>query len=150
MGHNKHVPILLPDRVQTVGKMRDQKACVAALCTKCRTMQKVDLEAIIQLRGRSYSLIDKRGPCRILTCDGKAIFMWATSEKAPWRPLTTDRGDMARMFPTGFHKADPDDDEPDPTPPRPPTPPVPLGIDASLWERADERERKRLIRLARG
>lgn len=40
-----------------------------------------------------------------------------------------------------------------PTPPPPPTPRterVPAGVDAAAWARADTRERKRLVRRARG
>jgi len=100
--------------------MRDQKVAVAAVCSKCRQWQKVDLDAIILLRGRSFSLIDQRGACRIYECDGTAFFMWSTSESTPYRPLTTERGDYARMFrKERERKAPPDDEPPEPLPPAP-------------------------------
>jgi hypothetical protein len=112
-------------------------------------MFRVDLEAIIQLRGRSYSLIDQRGPCRLLDCTGKAFFMWSPGRGVPYRPLWSERGELARMFGKTLQKeADPSPDD-DPTPPRP-MPPVPLGVSPDAWAKADERERKRLVRIARG
>jgi hypothetical protein len=64
MGDHR-VTRIWPSYVQSVGQMRDLKVAVAAVCSKCRQWQKVDLDAIILLRGRSFSLIDQRGACRI-------------------------------------------------------------------------------------
>lgn len=137
---------LWPKHVQCVGNMRDMKADVAAVCEKCRTKFKVDLEALVQLRGRSYSLIDKRGPCRRYECDGLAFFVWSPGRGVPFRALTTDEG---ASRPGGRPSTFDDDTPPDDEPPKRP-PPVPLGIDPEAWAVADERERKRLLRQARG
>lgn len=127
---NKHADVLLPTRVQTVGQMRDPQSRVAALCLKCPVMQKVDLEAIGQLRGRSHSLIDKRSPGQVLAADRKAILMSSSGDNTPWRSLSTDRGEMAWMFTQGVYrsKQKPGGDD-DPEPPKPPAPPVPMGVD---------------------
>ena len=119
MGDHR-VTRIWPSYVQSVGQMRDHKVAVAAVCSKCRQWQKVDLDAIILLRGRSFSLIDQRGACRIYQCDGTAFFMWSTSESTPYRPLTTERGDYARMFGKGRDRGaqpPPDDEPPEPLPP---------------------------------
>ena len=120
MGDHR-VTRIWPSYVQSVGQMRDQKVAVAAVCSKCRQWQKVDLDAIISLRGSSFSLIDQRGACRIYQCDGTAFFMWSTSESTPYRPLTTERGDYARMFGKGRKRGvpHPDDEPPEPLPPAP-------------------------------
>lgn len=151
MGRRKEVVELWPTYVQTVGLMKDYTTAVAAVCSKCRTWMKVDLEALVQLRGRSFSLIDQQGPCRVWQCDGKAFFMWSPGKGVPFRPLQTQRGIDARIFGRETLVQRPDDD--DPTPPKPPRPPglsTPPGIDPEAWEHADERERRRLIRIARG
>jgi hypothetical protein len=151
MGSRKGVVELWPTYVQTVGLMKEHGTAVAAVCSKCRTWMKVDLDAIIQLRGRSFSLIDQQGPCRVWQCDGKAFFMWSPGRGVPMRALTSQRGSDARMFGHETATAPPEDD--DPTPPQPPRPPrraPPPGIDPQAWDRADERERKRLVRIARG
>lgn len=140
-----------PKQVQTAGLMRELSASVAAYCPVCRTQFRVDLEAIIQLRGRSYSLIDQRGPCRRYDCKGKAFFIWSPGAGVPFRALTTDAGDMAWInAETAAAKkvagdTPPDDDPPPPRPPR-----APAGIDPAAWQRANESERKRLVRIARG
>lgn len=112
---------------------------------------KVDLEAIIQLRGSNYSLIDQKGPCRVWQCDGKAFFIWSPGQGVPLRPLQSQRGIDARMFGRETPKVSRDDHNPiAPQPPRPSTMSAPPGIDPEVWQRADERERKRLARVARG
>ncbi len=148
MGDNR-VTRTWPTYVQSVGQMRDQKVRIAAVCSKCRQWQKVDLDAIIALRGRSFCLIDQRGPCRIYQCDGTAFFMWSTGESTPYRPLTTERGDYARMFGTGNRPGQGNDPSPDDEPPEP-LPPAPAGISRQAWAKADSYERKRLLRQARG
>lgn len=147
MGDHR-VAILWPRHVQTVGLMRDLNAHIAAFCPVCKQMFRVDLEVIIQLRGRSYSLIDQRGPCRKYECEGKALFMFSPGEGVPFRPLATDAGSLTRMFAGSSSTTLPDDEPTDPTPPRPPR--SPLGVDPKAWAAADERERKLLVRKARG
>lgn len=88
---------IMPSYVQSVGRMRDEQVRVAAVCEKCRQWFKVDLEAIICLRGEDYSLVDQRGPCRVLDCDGLAFFLWSPGNSTPYCPLTTERGDQCRM-----------------------------------------------------
>jgi hypothetical protein len=125
--------------------MRDHHVRVAAVCSKCRQWFKVDLDSIIVLRGRSYCLIDKRGACRLYQCDGTAFFMWTTGDSTPYRPLTTEAGERARMF----GKGQGGDPFPDDEPPEP-LPPAPAGISREAWAKADSYERKRLLRKARG
>lgn len=151
MGRRREVIELWPTYVQTVGLMKEHNTAVAAVCAKCRTWMKVDLEALVQLRGRSFSLIDQQGPCRVWQCDGKAFFMWSPGKGVPFRPLQTQRGIVARMF--GRETTTPSPDDEDSTPPKPPRSPrqsAPSGIDPDACVRADECERRRLVRIARG
>lgn len=104
---NHRVTRIWPSYVQSVGQMRDNQVRVVAVCSKCRQWLKVDLDALIALRGRSYCLIDQRGTCRIYQCDGKAFFMWTTGENTPYRPLTTERGDLARILATASGRTRP-------------------------------------------
>ena len=97
------------------------------------------------LRGSSFCLIDQRGPCRIYQCDGTAFFMWSTGDSTPYRPLTTERGNHARMFAKGQGEESPPDDEPPE-----PLPPAPAGVSPEAWAKAVSYERKRLLRQARG
>jgi hypothetical protein len=120
--------------------MRESGVRIAAFCPVCRNKFRVDLDAIIHQRGRSYSLIDQRGQCRLFGCEGRAFFLFSTGEHTPWRPLATEAGQTARMLA-------PDDDEP---PPCDPPPRAPAGVSPSAWAAADTRERARLIRRARG
>jgi hypothetical protein len=114
--------------------MRDHQVRFAAVCSKCRQWQKVDFNAIIMMRGRSFCLIDQRG---------SAFFMWSTGESTLYRPLTTERGDRARMFGKGLGSdPSPDDEPPEPLPS--------AGISREAWAKADSFERKRLLRQARG
>lgn len=151
MARRRDVVELWPIYVQTVGLMKEHNTAVAAVCSKCRTWMKVDLDALIQLRGRSFSLIDAQGPCRVWQCEGKAFFMWSPGNGVPFRALQSQRGEDARLFGRSVADGSPDDDEPrPPEPPRPPRRTAPPGVDPHVWERADERERRRLIRIARG
>ena len=75
MGRRREVVELWPTCVQTVGLMKEHNTAVAAVSAKCRTWMKVDLKALGQLRGCSFSLIDQQGPCRVWQCDGKAFFV---------------------------------------------------------------------------
>lgn len=143
---DRRISLLWPKYVQTVGLMRDMNARVAAFCPVCKLMFRVDLEAIIQLRSRSYSLINQRGPCRKYECEGKAFFMYSPGDGVPFRPLATEDGQMARLIPSSPET--PEDDPPPGSSPRPPRPPK--GIDPVAWADADDRERKRLVRIARG
>lgn len=106
-------------------------------------MFKIDLDAIIHAKGRAYSLIDQRGPCRRYECDGRAFFMYSPGERVPWRPLATDAGDEIRL--AGSYR--PPDDDP---PPCSPPPRCPAGVSPQAWAVADGRERARLVRQARG
>jgi hypothetical protein len=138
---DRHPPRIWPRAVQSVGQMRELGARIAAFCPICRNKFRVDLDAVIQAKGRSYSLIDQRGPCRLWGCDGRAFFMFSTGEHTPWRPLATEAGDVARML-----APDPDDEPPPCAPP----PRAPAGVSPTAWAAADARERQRLIRRARG
>lgn len=142
MGSSR-VTRIWPVQVQSVGAMRDQAARVAAFCPVCRTKFRIDLDAIIYAKGRSYSLIDQRGPCRRYDCEGRAFFMYSPGERVPWRPLATDAGDDARL--TGIGPKP--DDEP---PPSAPPPRCPAGVSPQAWAAAGSRERTRLVRRARG
>ncbi len=92
----RRIERILPSYVQSVSAMRDEGIKVAAVYERCREWFKMDLDTIIAVRGPGYSLVDQRGPCRILDCDGSAFFLWSTSKSTPFRPLRTEAGDEQR------------------------------------------------------
>jgi len=88
MGVSKHKPIL-PKAYRTVGQMRLQGVQIKAFCDKCRNTFRVDLVALIMVRGPEYSLIDQHPPCRIIDCTGRCSFLVSASSSTPM--VTLDR-----------------------------------------------------------
>lgn len=76
-----------PRMVQTVGAMQAADIPVFARCSKCETSFKVSLDLLIQAHGRDYSLINRRGRCPHLECDGACVFLVKTGAGAPFYPL---------------------------------------------------------------
>lgn len=77
-----------PRRVQTIGAMRDAGVSVKAGCTRCRNFFVVDLDILCTLYGRGYSLIGKRGRCRMEGCGGSCLFLYQPGEGLPFRKLS--------------------------------------------------------------
>jgi hypothetical protein len=123
--------------------MIEEAAQVRFACPKCRRVYDVDLEALATVKGRAWSLIDRRARCKASTCRASGWFAAAPSRDEPFLLLSA-----AERMPRWLAGTAPADHEP-PAPP-PPHPPAPPGVDPVRWAWADERERRRMVRAARG
>jgi hypothetical protein len=98
----------------------------------------VDLAALAVLRGREWSLIGRSARCKASKCRKRGLFVAAINPETPFLCL-------GREMPSWLVGARPRDHEPSDRPPPPPP-----GVDPVRWAYADERERKRMVREARG
>jgi hypothetical protein len=132
-----------PVWARTVGGMIEAEAAVRFACPACKRLYDVDLESLATLRGRAWSLIERRARCKASKCRASGRFVAAGEPDDPFIWLAGGEG-----MPDWLVGARPRDHEPPPTdPPRPPAPP---GVDPVRWAYAAERERKRMVRQARG
>ena len=76
-----------PRAVQTIAAMSEAGVQVKARCDKCDNSFKVDLSILMLLHGSRYSLINRRGTCRLEGCDGSCVFLYRLNDSVPWRPL---------------------------------------------------------------
>ena len=132
-----------PAWARTVGEMIEAAALVRFACPACKRLYDVDMEALAMLRGRAWRLIDRKGRCKASKCRASGRFVAAVGANAPFIWLAS-----GERLPDWLVGARPRDHEP--PPPEPPLPPAPPGVDAVRGAYADERERKRLVREARG
>ena len=109
-------------------------------CPTCRRLYDVDLEALAMLKGRGWSLVERRARCKASKCRASGRFVAAAGGDQPFLLLA------AEAMPPWLVGSRPCDHEPPPDAPRPPPPP---GVDPVHWAYADERERKRMIRRLR-
>jgi hypothetical protein len=100
----------------------------------------VDLETLMVVRGRTYSLIDRHARCKVSKCRRTGFFIAATGPNDRFTILTSKI-----VEPSWLIGATPNDLEPPP-----PVPPCPPGIDAVRWAYATPHERKRMVKEARG
>ena len=82
----------LPEQVTTVGAMLRAGVLVRARCQGCGNVFDVDLHSTAQLRGRDFSLVDKRSVCRISACRGHLTFLYALTPGEMLLPLLTSPG----------------------------------------------------------
>jgi|GEM_PF-3534632 len=81
-----------PSWVQTVGAMADKRATgwtgygVKGWCSECGLSREVDVERLVRVKGRDYSLIGRRSPCP--RCGGWVRFHFRSGV---YRPLWRDR-----------------------------------------------------------
>jgi hypothetical protein len=132
-----------PAWARTLGEMIEARAAVRFACLACRRLYDVDLEALATLRGRGWSLVGRRARCKASRCRASGRFVAAAGPDQPFIWLSG-----GEPMPAWLVGARPTDHEP-PPPPEPP-PPAPAGVDPVSWAYADERERKRMVRRARG
>jgi hypothetical protein len=83
------VGTIWPVWCRTVGGAINQGAVVRAVCSSCGTMFDVDLVALRDRRGGSFSLIDQHTQCRISLCRGRAFFIAAGGMYYPFQILTS-------------------------------------------------------------
>ena len=101
-----------PHWLRSVGVIVDQGVVVRVACTSCLSIFDVDTRAILEKRGRDFSLIDARPSCKISTCRGRGVFVAARSMRDPFVTMLGAGGD-----PCGLDGRRPIDFEPpEPTP----------------------------------
>jgi hypothetical protein len=66
----------------TLAEMHLRGLEVHARCERCRTRLKVDLPALIRVLGPDASLWRRRPPCRVVGCEGRAVFLARASPGA--------------------------------------------------------------------
>ncbi len=133
-----------PVWAREIGGMIEAGAVVRFACPECRRLYDVDLESLSMLRGRAWSLIDRKARCKASRCRASGRFVAAAGADHPFLWLAG-----GERMPDWLVGARPSDHEPPPPPP--PRPPAPPGVDPVRWAYArDDRDRKRLIREARG
>lgn len=147
-----------PDWTRTVAAMKDARDArpdhcgVTVSCTACDKWRPVDLDALIKARGPDFSLTGRRYRCRLTPrCTGWNRFffqsgvmrpLWTEEQAERWSDLdwrerqriTKARRVAASMLRGDFIRLDP----------------APAGVDPQSWALADDGERSRLIRKARG
>ena len=131
-----------PVWARSLGAMIEAGAIVRFACSKCERVYDVDLEALAMLRGRAWSLIGRRARCKASRCRASGRFVAAPGMRDLFLWL-----DAREPTPAWIAGARPIHHEP---PEGGPNPPAPPGVDPIHWAYADERERKRMVRLARG
>ena len=132
-----------PVWARNLGAMIEAGAQVRFACTACRRVYDVDLDSLAMLRGRTWSLIDRKGRCKASKCRSNGRFVAAASADQPFIWLAG-----AEPMPDWLIGSRPSDHEPPPS--GTPNPPAPPGVDPVRWAYADERERKRMVRQVRG
>lgn len=133
-----------PVWARNVGAMIETGAIVRFACEPCRRLFDVDLAAVAILRGREWSLIGRTAKCKASKCRARGRFVAAANRETPFLCLDG-------ALPSWLVGARPRDHEPpEGAPPGGGIPPCPKGVDAVRWAYADERERKRMVREARG
>lgn len=132
-----------PVWARTLGGMIEARAEVRFACPACRRVYDVDLEALAMLKGRAWTLIDRKARCKASKCRASGRFVAAAGADQPFLWLSG-----LEPMPDWLVGSRPSDHEPPPSPG--PAPPAPPGVDPVRWAWADERERKRMVRQARG
>lgn len=139
-----------PAWTRTLGALLDAGAIVRFACGPCRRVYDVDLRSLAVLRGREWSLIGRTARCKASTCRTRGLFIAAANRETPFLCLGTEE------LPTWLIGARPKDHDADGGGPEGSgpngggVPPCPKGVDAVRWAYASERERKQMVRQARG
>lgn len=147
-----------PTWTHSVGEMkiaRDAKpdhARVQVRCDVCDVWRDVDLDAIIAAKGENYSLVNRRYRCKLTPgCEGWNDFRYQSGVMLPLvTEAQTDRWvyqdfqrarriEAARAYVGALLSGQVVRDDP-----------APAGVDPNAWAIANDGERKRLIRQARG
>ena len=84
------IDLLCPAWMRTVGDLRAQGALVRSTCCQCRTQLRVDLAAMLTVKGISWSLIDRLERCSVVGCGGSIYYQAARSYGRPWTILLRD------------------------------------------------------------
>jgi len=133
-----------PVWARTLAEMIACRAEVRFACPRCRRLYDVDLNALAMLRGRGWSLVGRRARCKASKCRASGRFVASAGRDQPFILLMPEE-----TMPGWLAGTRPCDHEPPGA--GPPSPPAPLGVDPGRWAGArDEKERKRLVREARG
>lgn len=110
MGKSKY-GIFFPSWVQTLDASlaQERPVVIKAHCPKCGEWREVDLAALREKVGGSYSLVNRRSPCRLTPgCEGWVKFhylngvvrpLWDDSAEARWMQM-----ELRAMRSTGEHR----------------------------------------------
>jgi hypothetical protein len=97
---DRNIHRIWPKWVQTVGAIQEEMASnpeckVLAMCGKCNNSFRVEIDLLVMAYGKSFSLINKHGKCRLNRCDGTCIFMYSAGPTTPMQTMT-DRFTLPR------------------------------------------------------
>lgn len=129
-----------PVWVRNLGAMIEAGVMVRFACDACRRVYDVDVASLAVLRGREWSLIGRSARCKASKCRERGLFVASLNRETPFLCL-------GAQMPSWLIGGRPRDHEPSEDDRPPPPPP---GVDPVRWAYADERERKRMVREARG
>lgn len=135
-------------RAMMAAYAKDTRFTIRVRCLTCQVSRELayrDLERIADSKGLAYSLYNRRTRCKLTTrCEGWNVFgyssgMWVyhlydESQMTRWAEHDRAAGERARLRRLEQQSAEW----------------VPPGVDRDAWIRADARERKMLVRRARG
>ncbi len=74
---------ILPRAYSTVGQMRLHGVNIKAHCDKCGNWFRVELVALVMVKGPDYSLLGQHPPCRIIDCEGRCNFLVSADSNTP-------------------------------------------------------------------
>ena len=89
----------------TLGDFKFRGGELRAVCNRCRTAQKIDLDVLIRLNGAHAILWGRKGRCRVWACEGEATFEGRAVPGQSWVPMRQkpSRGEM-RDFAERWHE----------------------------------------------
>jgi hypothetical protein len=67
--------------------MGESNVEVKAICNRYHNAFIVDLDLLCAMRGCGFSLINRRGACKFLSCGGSPVFLYRTGKITPFFPL---------------------------------------------------------------
>lgn len=130
-----------PVWTRSVGAMIEAGAIVRFACTWCMRVYDVDLETLAILKGRAWSLVDRRARCKASGCRKSGRFVASLTMNTPFLWLHA-----SEQTPNWIVNTRPCDHEP---PGEGGPPPCPVGADPKRWALASERERKKMVERLR-
>lgn len=81
---------LWPRWMESVGAIQGIGAHVRSRCSRCGTLQRINLADMVASRGPAWSLIDALDRCAIVGCAGSIYYLAARAYDRPWTILVRD------------------------------------------------------------
>lgn len=76
---------IVPEAVETVGKMVEHGIEVRACCRKCEITLEVSPELMMRAHGPDHSLVGRVSRCPVLRCGGELFYMCHVQGR--WMPM---------------------------------------------------------------